>query len=403
MRTLRSAPCLPEAELHDAFTDRASSGTPAHVRACPACSTKWEALSELAAAIQEEPLVDRSDAARVESRRLVLQRARSADPAVAAQRWRRRALVSLAAAAAAVGLTLALVPGGRHAANSREPRLSPALVNRGHVHAGQDARFTIVSGAPDEVVRVFDGTVTLSVDPLRPGERFRVLVGDSEVEVHGTVFDVTAVSDRLTAVRVSEGLVEVRPEGQPGVTLSAGDRWAPIAPSSPSVPNEARRPEVEETAVSTPRPPSLPRRVPGREPPTAEPTPRRAAVPNDSESAFQEGWTALREAEHSAAAEAFARVDPSSPMVEDAAFWRAVALGRAGRDEAATREFEVFLARYPRSARRGEATVSLGWLLLRQGRGDQARARFEEAGRDADVAVRRSAQRGLRALPAGPP
>ncbi len=403
MRTLRSAPCLPEAELHDAFTDRASSGTPAHVRACPACSTKWEALSELAGALRDVPPVDRSEVARAESRRLVLHRARSAEPPVDAQRWRRWALVGLATVAAAVGLAVALLPGARDVADSGEPRRSPVPVNRGHVHAAEDARFTIVRGAPDEVVRVFDGSVTLSVDPLRPGERFRVLVGDSEVEVHGTVFDVTAVSDRLTAVRVSEGLVEVRPEGQPGVTLSAGDRWAPTAPSSPSVRNAARQPGIEETAVSTPSPPSLPRRVPGREPTTADPTPRNGAVPDDSETAFQEGWTALREAEHSAAAEAFARVDPSSPMAEDAAFWHAVALGRAGRDEAATRAFEAYLARHPRSARRGEATVSLGWLHLRQGRRDQARARFEEAGHDTDSTVRLSAQRGLRALPAGAP
>jgi ferric-dicitrate binding protein FerR (iron transport regulator) len=71
----------------------------------------------------------------------------------------------------------------------------------------------IHSCQPDEIVRLFGGTLTVRVDPLRSNERFRIVTGDALVEVKGAVFDVTATEDRLTSVRVISGIVEVRPSG----------------------------------------------------------------------------------------------------------------------------------------------------------------------------------------------
>ncbi len=71
----------------------------------------------------------------------------------------------------------------------------------------------------------FDGTVTVEVDRLQPGERFRIVTGDAEVEVRGTAFDVTAAGDRLRSVRVMHGSVEVRPAGGSVRILSPGQAW----------------------------------------------------------------------------------------------------------------------------------------------------------------------------------
>ena len=53
--------------------------------------------------------------------------------------------------------------------------------------------------ANEEWVRLREGSIVLTVEPLSPGQRFVVATGDAEVEVRGTRFRATAVDDRLTA------------------------------------------------------------------------------------------------------------------------------------------------------------------------------------------------------------
>jgi TolA-binding protein len=120
----------------------------------------------------------------------------------------------------------------------------------------------------------------------------------------------------------------------------------------------------------------------------------------EAESAFARGWAALGAGNFAVAAEAFG--DAGGPrgentLSEDACFWRAVAFDRAGRFGEAQRAFTEFLARYPRSDRAGEASVMLGWLLLRAGSGAAAAARFASALDDPGERVRGSAQAGLAA------
>ena len=108
------------------------------------------------------------------------------------------------------------------------------------------ARFERTSEAPDEVVRLKEGRVRISVAHLAPTERFRIVTSDAVVEVRGTKFDVQASSGRLQAVAVERGLVEVRVGASEPAVLAEGARWSasksPIAapPAEPMPPAPGR-------------------------------------------------------------------------------------------------------------------------------------------------------------------
>ncbi|HLK91093.1 MAG TPA: hypothetical protein VKZ18_14440 [Polyangia bacterium] len=116
-----------------------------------------------------------------------------------------------------------------------------------------------------------------------------------------------------------------------------------------------------------------------------------------AEVAFARGWSSLRTGDFNTAAEWFARATSGQhdTLAEDALFWQGVALDRAGRFAVAHRVLTDFLARYPDSDRRGEASVILGWLLVRSGELGAARQRFEGALDDPAERVRNSAHAGL--------
>jgi TolA-binding protein len=272
------------------------------------------------------------------------------------------------------------------------PALAPY---RGTITAGPGARFQRLGGQPDEVVRLHEGIITCEVAPLRAGERFRVLVGDGEIEVHGTTFTLEAGADRLVAVSVREGLVELRPREAPPVHLGASARWqAPVPTAAPRPP--ARPPEPPRASTRPPEPPRARRHARAASGPAAPAPPR----PSIAEQTFADAWAALREGQLERAAAAFARVsdaEPGSPLAEDAAFWRAVALQRARHAPEARRALEAFLAGHPLSDRAGEASVMLGWLLLDAGEPAAAAGRFRAALGDRLEPVRRSAEAGLAA------
>jgi len=257
---------------------------------------------------------------------------------------------------------------------------------------------------PDELIRLSAGTISVEVTPLGAGERFRVVTGDGEVEVRGTAFDVTAHDDRLVAVRVVHGRVEVRPMRGAMVVLNAGGQW-----DAPQVPAGAR-----------PRPPTGPGAAPGakagpgpghpRRPGRAPAAPRVAsssrppppvAIPaarSPAEQAFADGWDELRSGDAAAAASLFElslAAAPHGALAEDATFWHAVALSRAGRRAGATRALAHFVAAFPGSARVGEASMMLGWLLLEDGDVDGAARALTVAEDDRSASVRARAEAGL--------
>jgi TolA-binding protein len=178
----------------------------------------------------------------------------------------------------------------------------------------------------------------------------------------------------------------------------AGDRppqAAPAAPLPAAPAQQAAMPAMQVMPVipDRPLPPSHARRV--------SLAPHKAARDLDGgdavEVAFARGWSSLRTGDFNTAAEWFARATSgqNNTLAEDALFWQGVALDRAGRFAIAHQVLADFLARYPASDRSGEASVILGWLLVRSGNFGAARLRFEQGLDDPAERVRKSAHAGL--------
>jgi TolA-binding protein len=274
-----------------------------------------------------------------------------------------------------------------------------------HPHAG--ASYVAISSSPDEVIQLVEGAIDIDVQPLRPGERFRVLVGDAELEVRGTTFTVSATEQHLVDVAVRHGRVDLRPGTGSAATLTAGQSWhaakpsALVEPSLSRVPPASRARSVPRAAMS---PSAQPSRQAAREPPAAASDDVKQAVDAMGapvERAYDQAWAALRANDFGGAAGGFARVvllAPDGPLVEDASFWRAVVLARGQRAVEARSAFRDFLDSFGRSPHRGEASAMLGWLLIDARSYDEAAQRFTSAAHDASPAVRRSARAGLEAL-----
>lgn len=138
-------------------------------------------------------------------------------------------------------------------------------------------------------------------------------------------------------------------------------------------------------------------------PPSAASPPKPAddAARTPAELSYDQAWEALRANNFARAASGFSRVlllAPDSPLVEDASFWHAVALARGKRSAEALSAFRDFLDSYATSARAGEASAMLGWILIDARDYDEAARRFRAAVGDASAAIRASAQAGLDAL-----
>ena len=114
-----------------------------------------------------------------------------------------------------------------------------------------------------------------------------------------------------------------------------------------------------------------------------------------SEAAFREGWVALRAGHPAMAAHWFASVESGSAVAEDAHYWQGVSLARAGRLEQAATVLERFAARYPRSLRRSEAALVLGWVHLQRRAEQRAASYFAEAMLTDDPATRQKAAQAL--------
>lgn len=464
--------CPSSIVLSRAFSRGAPGELQGHLLTCPSCAEKWRELTQARAAARELPYVTPDPERRAQVRQRLLAAAASQPlPAGVATRARWLALAGAAA-------LLAVVMGA-----SRLRERAPVVAHASHFRAvvlSQGAsRFVHERSGSDEWVRLSDGTLMVEVQPLQPGERFRVLCGDSEVEVRGTAFTTRVERDHLLSVDVLHGRVEVRPPDGQVLLLGAGGHWQPAdgpsraespaasalsrsgaaspstapAPARPAVPSgrpasapaapraptpvaataaAARQPAAPGPAASaslaTAAPPApataravassaaaaersgapaasdhaAPGPLPAAGPASAEP---RATI-SPAERAFLDGWTALRQGHHQVAAACFTRAAepgggaPSASLLEDARFWRAVALARAGQRPLAVAALRDFLQQHPGSGRAGEATAILGWQLLRAGQLDQAQRCFATAEKDSHAAIRDNARAGLAAVAA---
>jgi len=315
----------------------------------------------------------------------------AASPAPAARTLRRAWWVPAIGVAAAAAAAVVLI--------ARSAPATVAVHAHGDVKPHSGAHYVALSRSPDEIVRLVDGAIDVEVDPLHPGERFRVIVGDAEVEVHGTAFTVDAAADHLVAVTVAHGRVEVRPRASVPAVLGAGQSWhvpaVRIAAAAPPPAVVVAPPPPRTARVE--RPQTAPVVAP---PPPVEPVEPAVAKSSD-EIAYEDGWAAMRAQDYGKAAAAFSRVlllAPDSALVEDAAYWHAVALARGKRSAEALSAFRDFLDEHAASPRAGEASAMLGWLLVDTHDYDEALRRFRAAAGARDPKVRASAQAGIDAL-----
>lgn len=381
----------------------------AHARRCPHCGPTWQAWGALRSAAQALPAPALSAAEHATIRSALL--AAPASPTSTAKaRW------GWLAAAAIVMLGVGLWMGRTQTQSDRR---------RAQVVGQTNARYTHGRAGSDEYVRLVEGQITVSVPPLG-FDRLRVLVGDDEVEVRGTLFDVVARADRLQTVRVHHGRVIVRVAGATVADLTAGQRWrraeASMSTPSPAV-QMAKRFEGDRSAMTTPtqlapqahraprvrpatrapagraRPDPAPIAPPSAAPPSAVSPEPIKPLTEAPEVAWRAAWQTWRRGDAQAAADRFARflrVHPTHPLAQDAAWWLGEAWAKAGRPDRARAAWRRFLARFPHALRRGAAQMRLGEAAL--ARQDRAAAiRWFDAARQ-DDAMRTAAEQHLRAL-----
>jgi TolA-binding protein len=409
MKTVQDQ-CPQEGALYSTPLDALSAAQEAHLATCPHCAKVWAQVVEqarLGASIPVEPMTQDREGA---LREALLARAAEGPQRPARPRW----LMPLLAAAALA--LLCFVPLWMAQVGDVEDKVrAPAVVYRGQVHPQRGAQYVRVGAQPDEVIRLYEGSILVEVEGLKPGERFRVITMDAEVEVRGTAFEVRASEDLLSSVRVLHGRVAVRgePVGEP-IELGADERWtrpaAPepaIKPAPPVEPPPLVIVAPEPTPQHVARHQTTRRHVEALHEVAVERAPEPAVVksPSVAELRYQEGWGAMRAGDFNRASVAFEAVlgEPAGALAEDASYWRAVSLARAGRDVEAIGALREFLTRHPGAERAADVQAMLGWLLVSAGDEVGARAAFEQALRSEVPRVRESAQRGLSALDARAP
>jgi TolA-binding protein len=414
--------CPPSWQLTRAFLEKENEenrAVAAHAERCPRCAAEWADLARVDAAAHMLPVPRMTEAAReaLKSRLLEIGAVIPAAPLPAEGHRRAGAVVALAVAsgvAAAAVLSLAR-PRPRGADG---PPASLASIR-----AVGATSFARLQPPPDELVRLDTGTLQITVGRVGDGRRFRVATDDAVIDASEGRLRVEASAHMLVAVRVFAGYADVKAKGE-RAALRAGDEWTrepsdaiasheepAAAPSPPRAPVTSRTHE----AASPPAPHALPSLAQGaRTTPRSStvaslvPAPPAAPGPHAGGSVaqratFERAWTLLRSGDAAAAAAAFAQVDAlagDDAIAEDALFWQSVALARAQRKGEAEGTLRTFVSRYPSSARLGEASAMLGWMLLDEGDADGARRAFERAEHDRVDRVRASARSGLERLEA---
>ena len=342
-----------------------------HLELCDQCSAELAAHSAIATEARRLPVFEPSPDHARSVRNALLVAARTPAPAARPRLWWVFGAGATALAAAAIVL-LVVVPRGS----------SPTY--RGTIHAQAGASYVRVGAAPDEIVGLTNGTITVEVATLSPGERFRVVTADGEVEVRGTAFDVTAAHDHLRAVRVLHGRVEVRAEGSTQHVLTAGERWDL---------GLAKAPSDATGAIAAIAPPAPSPTAPGATTPTA---PDASATTSTSRVATSAGAATATTPRASAASSSSSssRVATNAGTSADP---RASAAGsattstsstrRAGASTAAptTSSITTSMKSSPPAApkRPNELLFEKGWAALGKGDAAGAASTFEQAAKAA--------------------
>lgn len=459
---MRVANCPSQAELFRAFLESAEPSLLHHIEGCEACSTEWRALGELRALGKQLPSHVPDAAELESQKAQLLAKLESPPSSKIKMVPLRYLAVSAALGAAACLVLLFRLWGtDRHAPSETGAFRATVVTQGGNVHFVHERvhgdewvrlssgkllievaplqkgeRFRVI--APDgevevrgtafetEVVedhlvsvRVLHGRVEVRPPSKRtlilgPGERWQARLPATATAPLSVPSPVPSVappvlpappsalpsSPSLASAVSSPAAVPAESEHKPSHAVAGN---VAVHRSVSASPSGLSKPETEK-AAPVPATTSKPVMEPAErasEHPVERPAVVRAAPASAAERAFDEGWSALRKNDFAGAADAFSRAEQTQTgeaLVEDARFWRAVALGRAGQVQAEAAAFQRFLSLHGSSPRAGEASAILGWLLLKQGQTDEAAKRFADASRDPREEVRQSARAGLAAI-----
>lgn len=333
-----------------------------HVKACPECTSiaaRNLHLRNLAARLRD-PVIDDLALRRVRGRML---------QGLATSNTHFR-IGAFTIAALAVSLTTWLVVSPsfhrRQAATrgSVAPSKSPSDF-AGTVLSADHAKWLRERVGGLEHVRLADGTLRVHVRRQVVGERFILDLPDGELEVRGTIFNVSVRQGSTTSVRVEEGTVALRIAGHDEQLLGAGQTWIaePLAVATAATASPL---SVEFAAAEHRRPPTKAVQV-------APLVPSALLPQEDAAGKYARAIALLSGGHYAEAAKAFHdSAEARAPQAEDASFLEAVALARAGRVDAAALVAEHHLDAYPLSFHAKEASI----LIARSARdrGDCARA-----------------------------
>jgi TolA-binding protein len=184
------------------------------------------------------------------------------------------------------------------------------------------------------------------------------------------------------------------------VTNTGSKSAVTAAKSSDTKATDTKATDTKATSVSTTE----------VKPTTADAKPQTIATKQDTskpqplapgEADFRAGISSLRAGDATTAVTFFAsacKAAEKDALGEDACFWLGAAAKRAGQTSTAREALTRFLKTFPSSARAGEASALLGWMLYDAGELDAAQQRFDLAARDRVPKVKESAERGLEAI-----
>jgi TolA-binding protein len=387
-----SKQCPPSEALTQAVSEGMSPTLQKHLRGCAHCTQHIQEEREAQSLLHMLPLRSPTTAQHQDARMALFAAAKAATP-TQQRPWGKMALGLAASVMLSVGAAYWLTP---------TPSTKSAFVeSRGTIFAGNQAQFHHQTNPGDELVLLTEGSITVDVAHLKPGERFRVVVGDSEIEVRGTSFEVTAHKGKLVSVRVLQGEVEIHTRQEPLVRLAPGERWVSadqIAASETVVQEPSSLPEI--VPVVLPVPVVVAAETPTsivKVPPIKKEEPRIA--PNATEETYRTAYAAYRAGDFAAASKGFAEVSASasSDLAEDASYFYAVSLHRSKSGEAKV-ALESFIQRFPQALRVNEARLFLGRLFLDAGDLFAAKQQLEAVVQNAPEALRKKAQDGLDAI-----
>lgn len=382
--------CVREPELEAALDKRLGADATrevfAHARTCLRCREARAELERLRAMAAAMPAAA-PDAVR--ARRL---RASIMGAALMGDTPRRARPTTIFAAAACLSVLVAAGAWAQRRAHVASP---PAAVVRtttaadarrvelggaGTLWPAPDARVLVRSAGRDTRIELWQGEITVQVNPRRAGERFVVQLSDAEVEVHGTRFVVAADAGRLARVDVVEGVVAVRHAGDPERFLAAGAHLIlPQAPDAPAPVEAAPEPVA----------------------PSASPAQAivRAQPATDPGVWFREASLAYMRGDHATADRALGRFLAAAPRGdarrEDARYLRVLALHALGRVDALVREADAYAREFPGAVRRPEVVLAEATALADSGRCDEAVAAGRAMPESAPARIRSALARAL--------